>query len=115
MSKIRKISFSSVDKNQGCLCDRCGQYIKNRWTVKFDDGLTMNYGIDCFEKLKNTAKLSSYGNKIFKNAMKRLKDIEQLTEIIKNKKEEDDYGFQEHKKDKLSPWYQADYEEYRNW
>ena len=115
MSRIKSMSFSSVGKNEGCMCDRCGQYIRNIWTVKFDDDITMNYGIDCFAKLRNTAKLSTYGKKLLKDAMKRLEGIDELTEIIKNRKAEDDYSYQEAQKDKISPWYQVDYEEYRNW
>lgn len=115
MSRIKSISFSSVEKNEGCMCDRCGQYIRNIWTVKFDDGITMNYGIDCFAKLRDTAKLSTYGKKVLKDAMKRLEGINELTEIIKNRKAEDDYSYQEAQNNKISPWYQVDYEEYRKW
>ena len=115
MSRIKSMSFSSVGKDEGCMCDRCGQYIRNIWTVKFDDGITMNYGIDCFAKLRDTAKLSAYGKKILKDAMKRLEGIDELTEIIKNRKAEDDYSYQAAQNDKISPWYQVDYEEYRNW
>ena len=109
------MNFASVGRNEGCVCDKCGQYIKNIWTVKFDDGLTMNYGIDCFAKLRNTGNLSAYGKKLLKDSMKRLEGISELTEIIKNRKPEDDYQYQQDQNDKLSPWYQVDYEEYRKW
>ena len=115
MAKIRKMSFSSVVEQEGCTCDRCGQYIRNIWTVNFDDGVSMNFGIDCFAKLRNTAKLSSHGVKVLKDAMKRLESLYQLTEIVKTRKPEDDYSYQQAQSDKLSPWYQVDYEEYRAW
>ena len=116
MARIKSMNFSSVGKNEkGCVCDKCGQYIRNIWTVKFDDGISMNYGIDCFAKLRNTGNLSSYGEKLLKKSMKRLEGISELTEIIKNRKPEDDYQYQQNQNDKLSPWYQVDYEEYRKW
>ena len=115
MARIKSMSFSSVGRDEGCTCDKCGQYIRNIWTVKFDDDLSLNYGIDCFAKLRGTGKLSTYGKKLLKDSMKRLENISELTEIIKNRKPEDDYSYQQAQNDKISPWYQVDYEEYRNW
>lgn len=115
MSRIKSMSFSSVSRNEGCTCDKCGQYIMNIWTVKFDDDLSLNYGIDCFAKLRNTGKLSTYGQKLLKDSMKRLESISKLTEVVKNRKPEEDYSYQQAQNDKMSPWYQVDYEEYRAW
>lgn len=73
MAQIKSINFSSVSPKQGCSCDRCGQYIRNIYSVLFTDGVTMNYGLDCFEKLCKTGKLSEYGRKTLKKAIKDLK------------------------------------------
>ena len=72
MAHIKSISFSSVSTNYGCTCDRCGQWIKNIWTVKFDDGISMNFGIDCFEKLCKSGKLTRYGEKLMRDTLKSI-------------------------------------------
>ena len=72
MAHIKKISFSSVNVREGCTCDRCGQWIKNIWTVDFLEGFSMNYGIDCFEKLCKSGRLSDYGMKLMKKALKSI-------------------------------------------
>lgn len=74
MAYIKRISFSHVGRNEGCLCDRCGQYIQNIVTVSYTDGLILNYGQDCFDKLWKGSKLTSYGQKLFKKALKKAKD-----------------------------------------
>lgn len=88
MAHIKSISFSSVSTNYGCTCDRCGQWIKNIWTVKFDDGISMNFGIDCFEKLYKGGKLTKAGEKVMKDALKSIEywnkaheEWESMTEV----------------------------------
>lgn len=73
MAYISKIQFNSVSQNEGCTCDRCGQYIKNIWTVTYKDGVVMNFGIDCFEKL-NKETLNAYGMKQMKLALKKIQN-----------------------------------------
>ena len=77
MAIIKEIHFSHVGRKEGCLCDRCGQYIQNIATVTYDGDLTLNYGLDCFSKLSSSGNLSSYGKKLFKQAVNKIKFYEQ--------------------------------------
>lgn len=86
MSIIRSINFSHVARNEGCLCSRCGQYITNIATVKYDGDLTLNYGLDCFNKLADSGNLSSYGKKLFKKTVSTIKRYEQELEDYKSGK-----------------------------
>lgn len=72
MAYIKKINFEHVDKNEGCLCDRCGAYIRNIISVEFTDGVKVNYGQDCFEKLYKNSKLNSAGVSLMKKTLKRI-------------------------------------------
>lgn len=72
MAHIKSISFMTTDKEHGCNCDKCGQGIKNVWTVKFTDGITMNFGIDCYERLYKSGKLTKPGEKLMKDALKSI-------------------------------------------
>lgn len=76
MAYIKKINFEHVGKNEGCLCDRCGAYIRNIVSVEFTDGVKVNYGQDCFEKLYKNSKLNSAGISLMK---KTLKSIDRYT------------------------------------
>lgn len=69
--KIKRIRFNSVSTDEGCKCDKCGQWIKNIWTVEFANGMNVNFGIDCFEKMTKE-KLNAYGMKQMKSALKRI-------------------------------------------
>lgn len=89
MAHILSIGFSAVGKNEGCTCDKCGQYIKNIWTVKFDGDVTMNYGIDCFEKMYKTGKLTEYGVKLLKKAMKKIEHYSKQKEVWQKITEEE--------------------------
>lgn len=72
MAHIKSITFSAVGTNYGCTCDRCGKGIKNIWTVKFDDGISLNYGIDCYEKMYKNGTLTKAGVKVMKDALKSI-------------------------------------------
>lgn len=72
MAYIKKINFEHVGKNEGCLCDRCGAYIRNIVSVEFTDGVKVNYGQDCFEKLYKSSKLNSAGISLMKKTLKRI-------------------------------------------
>lgn len=72
MAYIKKINFEHVGKNEGCLCDRCGAYIRNIVSVEFTDGVKVNYGQDCFEKLYKSSKLNSAGASLMKKTLKRI-------------------------------------------
>lgn len=121
MAYIKRISFAHVGRNEGCLCDRCGQYIQNIVTVAYTDGLVLNYGQDCFDKLWKGAKLTSYGQKLFKDALRRAKDhqeeyrkwtsgeiTEENCQSWKFQQESDLYG-------SPSYWYGRKWEEYKEW
>ena len=72
MAHIKSISFAAVSTNYGCTCDKCGKWIKNIWTVNFDDGISMNFGIDCYEKMYKSGKLTKAGVKAMKDALKSI-------------------------------------------
>ena len=76
MAIIKRIDFSHVGRNEGCICDRCGQYIQNIATVKYEGDLTLNYGLDCFSKLRFSGNLSTYGEKLFKKTVKSIQNYE---------------------------------------
>ena len=88
MASIKSISFHSVSqKEYGCNCDRCGQWLKNIWTVSYTDGTSINYGIDCFETVyKGTkgGKLNKEGTKIMNRA---LKSIEHWSKVLQDYKD----------------------------
>ena len=114
MARIQKIDFSSVGKMEGCTCDRCGQYIQNIYTVVFSDDVVMHYGIDCFEKLCKTGKLSEYGRKILKSAIKSLKIWQGHLETYLTRTKETDVGYwNQQYEGSTSRWKDAPWEEYR--
>jgi len=116
MAKIKYISFASVGKNEGCLCDRCGQYIKNIVTVGYADGLTLNYGQDCFDKLWKGSNLNDQGRKLFRKALKRLKEYQSRYERWQNdsnceefQKEFENYRYWQ------TYWQDHTFEEFKEW
>ena len=117
MAHIKKITFDRVPKNYGCQCDRCGQYIQNIWTVQYTDGITLNYGIDCFEKLYKSGNLNQYGIKLLKKAIKWIEYYS--TELKKWQSgeytEENCIKWQYEQSDKESAWYGQTFEEYKQW
>lgn len=119
MARISRIRFDSVGRMQGCTCEKCGQYIQNIYTVDFNDGLRMHFGIDCFSKLYHSGKLSEQGKKLMR---KTLKDIVWAEEGLAKEKQltaETDEGYKrtQEKHDWESPsyWYGKPWEEYHNW
>lgn len=115
MAHIKWISFDRVDTMHGCICDRCGQWIKNIWTVTFDDNIEFSYGIDCFERLMKSSRLTDYGMKLMKKTMKSIKEYEEWMDREKEKTEETDLGWQNHQRDSNSYWYGKPYVEYKAW
>lgn len=115
MAHIKKISFASVNTKEGCTCDRCGQWIKNIWTVEFVEDLTMNYGIDCFEKILKTGNLNDYGKKLMKKSMKSIENIYKRMQEQAEMTEETDEGWKYLQADTHSAWYGEKYENYKKW
>ena len=95
MAHIKNITFSHVGRNEGCCCDRCGQWLRNIVTVEYKEGLTLNYGQDCFEKLYKSGKLNAYGVKLMRKALKRLDSWYKILEAYKSGKlnAETDQGY----------------------
>lgn len=119
MARIKKINFYKVGKTEGCLCDRCGQYIRNIWDVQYVDGVTARFGIDCFEQLNKESGLTSFGQKELKKALKSIEQHRELYEAEKAKTEETDIAWQniQHPWDYESKdyWYGKKWEEYHEW
>lgn len=119
MSHIKKIRFQSVGRNEGCTCDRCGQYIRNIWSVDYAEGFTVNYGIDCWEKVYKAGQLSKYGEKELRKIMKRIRDYEKMLETYKSGEmtEEIDGGYKTDQMDcfKDHYWHGKPYEQYKAW
>lgn len=123
MAHIKKISFSASD-SIGCTCDRCGQHIKNIWTVEFTDAPTTNFGIDCYEKLYKGGKLNKFGVTLMNRTLKSIKLYTEKLEMWKNITEEeaDRQGFLEDLKPESvtnryckSYWCCKTFEEFRDW
>lgn len=121
MAHIEYIGFSSVGRNEGCLCDRCGQYIQNIVTVRYTDGLVLNYGQDCFDKLWKGAKLTAYGQKLFKEALKKSKEHQAEYQKWLNGEvtAETDQSWKNLQASNVycepSYWYGRPWEEYKTW
>ncbi len=73
MAYIKDIKFWHVDRYSGVLCDRCGTYITNIYTVYYSDGLVAHYGIECFKKLRQAGRLSDFGYKFLMKILKAIK------------------------------------------
>lgn len=119
MASIKGINFYRVGKDQGCNCDRCGEYIRNIWNVEFTDGTRYNFGIDCFDKLKKTGNLSEYGKKAFGKLLKSIERHRELYEREKTLTEETDLGYkatQRHSEwESPDYWFGRPWEEYHEW
>lgn len=119
MARIERIDFTKTGKNDGCTCDKCGQYITNIWTAKYSGGLVVHYGMDCFDKLLKDGKLSDYGVKLMHKALKRIKDVQTKMDAEKKLTEETDIAYQytQEKHPYLQPsaWYGVPWEEYHEW
>lgn len=78
MAYIQDIRFDHVGKKEGFICDQCGAYITNVYTVTYSDGLKMHYGIECFKKLFIAGSLTEQGVKLMKKALKRIKEAYEI-------------------------------------
>lgn len=119
MARIKAIRFDRIDDNKGCTCDRCGQYIKNIWTVTFTDGERFHYGIDCFEKVQKSGKLNANGKKIMKRILTSTENhFDRLNKYLSGElNEETDESWKTNQADwnKESYWYGKQFNEYRKW
>lgn len=119
MAHIKEIRFDHVGKQEGCLCDKCGQYIINIWTVQYTDGITARFGIDCFEKLNKESGLSNFGRKELNKVLKSIQKHHEMYEAEAAKTEETDIDWQQIQnpfdwQDK-SYWYGRPWAEYHEW
>lgn len=119
MAHIKKIHFDSVSTNEGCTCDKCGQYIKNIWTVEFLTGDTFHYGIDCWRKIQETGGLNKQNKREFNRI---LKSIQRYTEamnafITGERNESNDIAYQNAQAEgnELDAFHGVPYEEYKRW
>lgn len=94
MAQIKSISFNHVGRNEGCCCDKCGQYIVNVWHIEYANGEQYNLGIDCFSKLSKSSNLSAFGAQQFKKLLKRIKEHQEMFEAEKALTEETDICYQ---------------------
>lgn len=118
MAHIKEINFNSTqDVKEGCTCDRCGQWIKNIWTVEFAEGYSIHFGIDCWEKVYKSGKLSKFGEKEMKKIMKKIRfHQEQLQQYLTGQlTAENDMNYLMDQEDKLRFWYKKPFEEYKAW
>ena len=117
MSHVKKIHFQSVGRDEGCLCDRCGQYIRNIWTVEYTEGFKANYGIDCWEKIYKAGKLNKYGETQMRKIMKSIKGYEEmLAKYVSGElNEETDKDWQFSQTFEHDVWYGKPFEAYRDW
>lgn len=119
MAHIKKIRFNRTGKEDGCLCDKCGQYIRNIWTVDYTDGVTLRFGIDCYEKLNKESGLTTYGQKLLKKATKRIEDYTKMFEAEKALTEETDIHYQNLQNpwdyESKDYWYGKPWEDYHEW
>lgn len=83
MAHIKDVRFSHVGKREGCTCDKCGQWLTNIWTVEFQEGEKLNFGIDCYEK-HILGKLNDYGKKEMKKVLKSIEEHDRLFNEIKS-------------------------------
>lgn len=124
MASIKRISFAHTGKNEGCKCDKCGQWITNIWTVEWTDGLIQNYGIDCFDKLSKTGNLTKQDKAKFEKLLKKQEHYTEELELWKNltEQEAEERGLIECLKpgDPEKPWNDSywngkTFEEYKDW
>lgn len=83
MAQIKSIRFDKSGRNDGCTCDKCGQYIMNIWTVQYSDGVTLHYGIDCFSKIYKSGKLTRSGEKLIRATLKSIEYYSEQLEVWK--------------------------------
>ena len=116
MARIIDVSYTHTGKYDGCTCDRCGLWITNIFTVKFDDGLSFNFGMDCIEKIMKDNRVNEYGVKVMNKLLRDVKKAESELADYKSGKinEENDKTF-EAAKYYCEYWRERTFEEYRAW
>lgn len=112
-----KIQFNHVGRNEGCVCDQCGQYIQNVWSVQYANGATLYYGIDCFS---NILKKSNFTKEVQKRIFKAMRDLEIAkscleTEISKTEDTDEGYQVEQAEWNKQSAWHGEPWLEYHKW
>lgn len=119
MARILKIDFFKTGRNEGCTCDKCGQYITNVWTVRYDCGVDVHFGIDCFDKMLKDSKLNDYGMKLMKKTLKSIERHQRGFEAEKKLTEETDEGYKLTQTlsgwETKSCWYGTPWKEYHEW
>lgn len=119
MARIEKIDFMKVGRNEGCTCDKCGQYITNIWTVRYKGGVDIHFGMDCFDKMLKASKLNDYGMKLMKKTLKSIERHQHGFEAEKKLTEETDERYQMEQVHRdygsQSAWYGSPWEEYHEW
>lgn len=100
MAHIEDIRFDHVGKNEGCMCDNCGAWLTNIWTVKFREGESLHFGMDCFDK-RIKGKLNSFGKKEMQKALKRIQEHSELLNELKQ--------------DEVTETVQKEWESYKYW
>lgn len=121
MAYIKEIRFAHVGRKEGCLCDRCGTWLQNIVTVEFTDGITFHYGQDCFKKLYDNSKLTEFGKKLMRKALKSIeehtRELEQYTSGKMTAETDNSWKAYELPINKGCYWavHHDDYEAYRRW
>ena len=119
MKNIVNIRFDKVNKENGCSCDRCGQWITNIYSVSYNDGTTVHFGIECFGKLNKENGLNKFQTKAINSLLNRLQhwtDIKEkyITKEI-NENNDDSWKYDQADWNKQSYWHGRKYEEYYKW
>ena len=115
MAHIEDIRFDHVGKAEGCMCDNCGAWLTNIWTVKFREGEYLHFGMDCFNK-RIKGKLNAFGKKEMQKVLQRIQEHSELLNQLKQdevtetvQKEWDSYRYwQEY-------WQDKPFEEWKAW
>ena len=120
MAKITGIHFDRATRETGCTCDKCGQWIQNIWTVSFDDNTKFHYGIDCFEKMTQSGKLTKVGENLLKKTMKSIAHYEEQLALWSTitEAEAEEKGLLTNLRNEswnTSYWAGRSFQEYRDW
>ena len=92
----------------------------NIWTVQYADGVTLHYGIDCFEKICKSGKLTQCGEKLMCKALKKIAYYSEQLEMWKTltEQEAEEKGLLGELKVtdwNESYWAGKTFEEYKDW
>lgn len=115
MAHIEEIRFDHVGKAEGCMCDNCGMWITNIWTVKFREGESLHFGTDCFDK-RIKGKLNAFGKKEMQKVMKRIQaHSEELNQLMQEEVPEEIQKEWESFKYWQEYWRDKTFEEWKQW